>query len=73
MKIDKKTIESILQMNDEQLWKVIQHVASKSGNSSLFGLEKPNDMTKIRQTLSSLTEEQINNALNKFNDGRNKK
>ena len=72
MKIDKKTIDMILKMNDEQLWKVIQHVAKKSGQEKFANLEKPQDMSKIRNTLSSLTDEQINLAIDKFNEGGKK-
>ena len=56
MKIDKSTLDKVMALNDEQLWKVIQAVAAKSGLSSVKGLEKPTDMAKIRNTLSSLTE-----------------
>ena len=73
MKIDKKTIDTILKMNDEQLWQVIKHVAKKSGQGGFANLEKPEDMSQIRQTLSSLTDEQINSAIEKFNEGRGKK
>ena len=68
MKIDKKTIDMILKMDDEQLWKVIQHVAKKSGQDKFANFEKPQDMSKIRATLSSLTDEQINLALDNFKE-----
>lgn len=59
MKIDKKMIDRVLSLNDEQLWKTIQLVASKSGLNTVKNLEKPKDMTKIRNTLSSLSNEDI--------------
>lgn len=59
MKIDKKMIDKVLTLNDEQLWKAIQIAASKSGLSSVKSLEKPKDMTKIRSTLSGLNEGDI--------------
>lgn len=63
MKIDKSTIDKVLKMNDEQLWRVIQYVAKKSGQNELSKMEKPSDMSKIRTTLSSLTDSEIENAI----------
>ncbi len=59
MKIDKKMIDRVLTLNDDQLWKTIQLVASKSGLNTVKSLERPKDMTKIRNTLSGLSEEDI--------------
>lgn len=59
MKLDKKMIDFVLKMNDEQLWKTIQTVASKSGISAVKNMEKPKDMSKIRSVLSGLTNEDI--------------
>ena len=70
MKIDKNTIDMVLKMNDDQLWKTIQLVAKKSGNHQFSSLEKPKDMTKIRQTLASLTEDDINKAIESMKRGK---
>ena len=59
MKLDKKTLDKLLSLNDEQLWKTIQLVASKSGLSGAKNLEQPKDMSKIRSTLSGLNETDI--------------
>ena len=59
MKIDKQTIDKVLSLNDDQLWKAIQIVASKSGINNVKSLEKPQNMTKIRNTLSGLNENDI--------------
>ena len=59
MKFDKKMIDFILMMNDDQLWKTIQTVASKSGLGSAKTLEKPADMSKIRNVLAGLTEDDV--------------
>ncbi|MBQ7907486.1 MAG: hypothetical protein IJ309_05870 [Clostridia bacterium] len=72
MKIDKKTIDAVLKMNDDQLWKTIQLVAKKSGNEQFASLERPSDMTKIRQTLSSLSEDDINKAVEAYKRGKQK-
>ena len=66
MKIDKKTINMVLKLNDDALWSVIEKVISKSGVSSLKNMERPKDMTKIRETLSNLTDEDIEKALRLF-------
>lgn len=70
MKIDKNTIDKVLTMNDEQLWKTIQYVANKSGNKEFMNLKKPDDMTKIRQTLSTISDEDINKAINSLKRGK---
>ena len=69
MKIDKSTIDKVLKMNDEQLWKTILYVAKKSGQESFVGLEKPSDMTKIRQALSMLSDEDIEKAVSMMKKG----
>ncbi len=64
MKIDKSTIDKILKMNDDQLWKTIQYVAKKSGQAELENMQRPSDMSKIRSTLSMLSDDDIQNAIN---------
>ena len=59
MKIDKKMIDKVLKLNDEQLWGAIQLFARKSDVETLKSMEKPNDMSKIRSALSSLNDEDI--------------
>ncbi|MBQ7226056.1 MAG: hypothetical protein IJX02_05580 [Clostridia bacterium] len=59
MKIDKKTIDFVLKLNDDQLWKIIQGVGAKSGITSFSTIEKPQDMSKIRSCLSSLSDDDI--------------
>lgn len=59
MKIDKKKIDMILKLNDDQLWKTMQLIGAKSGFEKIKSFEKPKDMSKIRNTLSSLTNEDI--------------
>ncbi|MBO5262182.1 MAG: hypothetical protein J6B45_03960 [Clostridia bacterium] len=59
MKIDKKMLDKVLTLNDDQLWKAIQLAASKSGLNNVKNLEKPRDMSKLRNTLSGLTDSDI--------------
>lgn len=70
MKIDKNTIERVLNMNDEQLWKTIQYVAKKSGQQEFSSMERPTDMSKVRQALSMLSEEDIQKAVDMMKRGK---
>ena len=70
MKIDKKTIDKVLKLNDEGLWTVIQMIISKSGVKGLKEIEKPKDMSKIRDTLSKLTDEDIERAMTILKKGK---
>ena len=73
MKIDKKTIDSVLKMNDDQLWRVIQYVAKKSGQDDVSEMKKPSDMSKIRKTLSSLTDSEIESAIKAMKEKKNER
>lgn len=70
MKIDKNAIDKILKLNDDGLWSVIQIIISKSGVKGLKNMERPKDMTKIRETLSKLTDEDIERAMELFKKGK---
>ena len=72
MKIDKNTIDMVLKMNDEDLWKTIQLVAKRSGQEEFYKMEKPKDMTKIRETLSVLSEDDIQKAIDMMKRRGNK-
>ena len=54
MKIDKRVIDKLLKLNDDQLWSIIQATAARSGIEKK--LNKPNDMTKVRKTLTTIDE-----------------
>ncbi len=58
MKIDKNTIDAILMLNDEQLWNVIQLVGKKSG-FKIDSAKMPENMDKIRATLSTMNESDL--------------
>ena len=59
MKIDEKTINMILKMSDDRLWQTIQYAVSKSGSDILKNAKRPEDMSKIRSALSTLTNKDI--------------
>lgn len=73
MKIDKSTIDKVLKMNDDQLWRVIQYVAKKSGQGELAAAQRPSDMSKIRTTLTSLTDSEIENAIKLMKEKKNER
>ena len=59
MKIDEKTINMILKMSDDRLWQTIQYAVGKSGSDILKNAKRPEDMSKIRSALSTLTNKDI--------------
>ena len=71
MKIDKGTIDNLLKLNDEQLWGVIKIMLSRSGGDYFKSIEKPKDMSKLRDTLSKLTDSDIARALELLKKGKN--
>ena len=71
MKIDKKTIDSILKLNDDQLWAVIQMLLKRSGYDNLKDLKRPEDMSIIRKTLANLSDSDIERAMDLLKKGKN--
>lgn len=63
MKIDKKTIDTLLNLNDDQLWSVFKMFLSKSGYDSMKKLERPKDMSVLRDTLAKLSDSDIERAI----------
>lgn len=72
MKIDKKMIDMVLKLNDDQLWSTIKMIGSRSGIESLKGMEKPRDMSKIRNALSQLTDADIARVTEIIGKGKKK-
>ena len=71
MKIDKKMLDKVLSLNDDQLWKAIQLVATRSGLNTVGKLEQPKDMSKIRTTLSGINDEDISRISELIKKGKN--
>jgi hypothetical protein len=46
-------------MSDDRLWQTIQYAVGKSGSDILKNAKRPEDMSKIRSALSSLTNKDI--------------
>lgn len=63
MKIDKKTVDMFLKMNDEQLWQAIRMIAAGNGADSVPAKKPDNfDISFIRKLLSNMNEEDIKKA-----------
>lgn len=65
MKIDKKTVDMLLKMNDDQLWQTIRMIAAGSGTAVDVPAKKPENlnMAGIRNMLSGMTEQDIARAM----------
>ena len=72
MKIDKKMLDMVLKLNDDQLWSTIKLIASRSGIESVKGMERPKDMSKIRNALGQLTDADIARATEILGKGKKK-
>ena len=62
MKIDKNTINMLLKLNDDNLWTTLKFAISRSGNDIIKDVKRPEDMTKLREVLASLTDTDIERA-----------
>lgn len=71
MKIDKKMLDKVLMLNDDQLWKAMQLVAAKSGLNTAKEIKRPQDMSKIRNTLSQINDEDILRIAELLKKGKN--
>ncbi len=62
MQLDRKTLERMLSLNDEQLKGIIRSLAENSGlDLSEFNIS-PNDIKSIRNALSGATDEDLRRA-----------
>ena len=66
MNFDKKSLEKLRSLNDEELIKVIKHIATEGGiNPDTLKIGKSN-ILKIRMFLSMASEDDIANLISKF-------
>jgi hypothetical protein len=63
MKIDKKTIDLLLQMDDDRLWQAIGAVASASGLRGIADMPRPKDLSGLRTALSTLSDADLTRAM----------
>lgn len=70
MQLDKRTLQKMLSLNDEQLTAVIRTLAENSG-LDLAGFNiRPDDINSIRTALSGATDEDIARATEQLRDFR---
>lgn len=70
MKIDKGTINMLLKMSDDRLWSTLKFAISRSGTDIMKDVKRPEDMTRLREVLSGLTDadiERVSELLKKGN------
>ena len=73
MQLDRKTLQKLLSLNDEQLTAVIRTLADSSGlDLSEFNI-RPDDINSIRTALSGATEEDLLRATEQLRDFRRNK
>lgn len=66
MNFDKKSLEKLRSLNDEELIKVIKNIANESGiNPDTLKIGR-SDILKIRMFLSMASEDDIANLISKF-------
>ena len=63
MKIDKKTVDLLLSLDDDRLWQTICAVASTSGVRGIASMPRPKDLSRLRSVLSTMTESDLSRAM----------
>lgn len=73
MQIDRKMLDRLLMMNDEQLGEVVRTIAAEAGiDPAVLGLN-PQNIQSIRQALGSATEsdlQQLNNVYDAYKQNK---
>ena len=73
MQIDRKMLDRLLMMNDEQLGEVVRTIAAEAGiDPAVLGLN-PQNIQSIRQALCSATQsdlQQLNNVYDAYKQNR---
>ena len=70
MKLDKKAIDKLLSLNDDQLWSVVKATAARSGMDKLKELERPADMSRLRESIRGLDEKALDKITELLKGGR---
>ena len=73
MQIDKRTLQALLAMNDEQLSALLAKIAKEAGISAADFGANPNDLNGIRQALGAATEEDLKQLNALYADYRKKR
>ncbi|MBO5374794.1 MAG: hypothetical protein J6A54_05045 [Clostridia bacterium] len=72
MKIDKNTINMLLKMSDDRLWSTLKFAMSRSGNDIMKDLKQPEDLSKLREVLAGLTDDDIDRVSELLEKGKKK-
>lgn len=72
MKIDKNTINMLLRMSDDRLWSTLKFALSRSGNDFVKDIQRPEDMSKLREVLAKLTDADIDRVTELLSKGNKK-
>ncbi len=62
MKINKQMVDSMLSLNDEQLWQMIKMIAAGSGVDISQIKAPPQNLSAIRNAISSMSDDDIKRA-----------
>ena len=62
MKLDKKTLDMLSSLPDESLWKMICAIGSASGIDLSSVKVRPGELDRLRQAVSTLTDDDIGRA-----------
>ncbi len=73
MQIDKRTLQILLAMNDEQLSALLGKIAKESGITPADFGANPNDLNAVRQALGAATEEDLKRMNDLYADYRRQK
>ena len=73
MQIDKRTLQILLAMNDEQLAAILAKIAKESGITPADIGANPNNLAEIRRALGAATEEDLKRLNALYADYRQKK
>ena len=66
MKIDKKTIDLLLRLDDDRLWQALCAVAASTGIRGITDMPRPKELTGLRTALSTLSESDLSRAMELF-------
>ena len=73
MQLDRRTLQKMLSLSDEQLTNVIRSLAENSGLDLADFRISPNDINSIRTALSGATDEDLKRATDQLRDFRRNK
>ena len=70
MKIDKKTLDKLSSLPDDSLWQLIVTIGNASGIDLSEVMVRPEEMSKLRYAMGTLTDEDIGRASEILNSAK---